>query len=174
MLKNYYQQIIKQDLINKFDTKEDLPKLQKIILNFGCRNFSIQHFATTVLALELITGKKSTITVSKKPNIVLKIQKGQPAGCKIELKNNDLYSFLEKLTTEILPRLKNFSDLKFKNQRGNILYKIPENNLQLKELDNQYPLFANLPTLDINICLTSKNHKKTLFLSKSIKLLIQK
>jgi len=82
---NYYKQIIKQDFINKFCC-EKVPELEKIVLNFGCRSFSVQNFAATALALEIIAGKKGTVTTSKKPNILLKIQKGQPSGYKVVLK----------------------------------------------------------------------------------------
>ena len=84
---NYYKRIIKQDLINKFTCYDkNLPEIKKITLNFGCKNFTIQKFAITMLALEIITFKKGTITTAKKPNVLLKIQKGQPAGCKVYFK----------------------------------------------------------------------------------------
>lgn len=97
---NYYKQIIKQDLINKFKCKNNktIPKFVKITLNFGCKNFTIQKFATTMLALELLTFKKSSITHAKTPNVLLKIQKGQPAGCKVILKKKKCFLLLLDLT----------------------------------------------------------------------------
>ena len=168
----YYKRIIKQDLINKyvFTNNKNLPKLKKITLNVGCKNFSIQKFATTMLALEMICLKKTTITSSKKPNIILKIQKGQPAGCRVELKNKDIYLFLTKLNLEILPRLQNFSGFTIQKQFFNFFFQIQGNKIRLKEFEKQYPLFANLPTLDINIATNTKNPKEILFLAKSIKL----
>lgn len=113
-LEHYYEKIIKQDLINKFNYKtiNKLPKIKKIILNFGCQNFSIQKIAKTLLAMELITNKKSIITVAQNSNILLKIQKGYPAGCKIVLTKNNMYKFLAKLLIEISPKIKDFSNLK--------------------------------------------------------------
>jgi len=168
----YYEKVVKQDLINKFIYKNNtkLPKLKQITLNFGCKNFSIQKFATTMLALEIITLKKSSITIAKKPNILLKIQKGQPAGCIVKLQNKEIYIFLTKLNIEILPKLKNFSEFKFKKQRSNFFFQIPRDTLMLKEFEIQYPLFVGLSTLDINIVTNSKKEKEILFLIKSIKL----
>ena len=113
-LEHYYEKIIKQDLINKFNYKtiNKLPQLKKIILNFGCKNFSIQKIAKTLLAMEIITTKKSNITVAQNSNILLKIQKGYPAGCKIILTKTDMYKFLAKLIIEIFPKIKDFSTLK--------------------------------------------------------------
>ena len=170
--KKYYTRIIKQDLINKFifANNNKVPKLKKITLNFGCKNISIQKFATTMLALELISLKKSTITVTKKPNVILKIQKGQPAGCKVELKNDQIFTFLTKLHLEIMPKFKNFNGFKIEKQIYNFFFQIPGNEIRLKEFENQYPLFSTLPVLDVNIFTTTKNSKELIFIAKAIKL----
>ena len=124
IFKTYYKQIIKQDLTNKFIFKNNkkVPKIKKIILNFSCKNLSIQKFAITILALEIISFKKGTITITKKPNIILKIQKGYPAGCKVELKNHQIYLFLTKLNIKIIPRLRNFPGFKLKKQIFNFFF----------------------------------------------------
>ena len=168
----YYKRIIKHDLTNKFtfNNNNEIPKLEKITLNFGCKNQSVQKFAVTMLALEIIALKKGTITTTQKPNVMLKIQKGQPAGCKVELKNHQIYTFLTKLNIEILPKLKNFHGFKIKKQSFNFFFQIPGNEIILKEFENQYPLFSNLPALDINILTTTKNSKEILFLAKTIKI----
>lgn len=175
-LENYYKRIIRQDLTNKFTFahNKDLPKLKKITLNFGCKNFSSQKFAITILALEVIALKKGTITATRKPNVTLKIQKGQPAGCKVELKNHQIYPFLTRLNIEILPKLKNFRRFKLEEQTFNFFFQIPGNEITLKEFENHYPLFSNLPALDINILTNTKNTGKMLFLAKAMKLPLYK
>ena len=172
VFENYYKKIITQDLTNKFIFKNNksLPKLEKITLNFGCQNLSIQKFAETILALELIALKKGTITTTRKPNVVLKIQKGQPAGCKVELKNSQMYTFLTKLNIEILPKLKNFRKFQLNKQMCNFFFQIPGTEIRLKEFEDHYPLFSNFPTLDINILTNTKNTNEILFLAKSLKL----
>ena len=173
-LEHYYKQIIKQDLINKFNYKtiNNLPKLKKIILNFGCKNFSMQNIAKTLLAMEIITTKKSTITVAQNSNILLKIQKGYPAGCKIILTKTDMYKFLAKLVIEIFPKIKDFSTLKITIKKNIFSFKLNNNTLILKELEEQYPLFSDLPNLDINIKTNSKTKNELLFIIKSFKLYI--
>ena len=172
LFQTYYKRIIQQDLTNKFmfSNNKKIPKLKEITLNFGCKNMTIQKFATTMLALEIISLKKGTITITKKPNVILKIQKGQPAGCKVKLKNQQLYSFLTKLHLEIIPKLKNFQGFKVKKQIFNFFFQIPGNEIILKEFENQYPLFSNLPVLDINIFTTTQDPKELIFLAKAIKL----
>ena len=168
---NYYKRIIKQDLINKFAFYDkNLPEIEKITLNFGCGNFTVQKFAITMLALEIVTFKKSTITTAKIPNVLLKIQKGHPAGCKVTLKNKEIYSFLTRLILEILPKLKNFSGFSLNSQTSSLFFQLPGNKILLKEFENQYPLFTDLPTLDIHVFVKSKHKEKILFLTKSIKL----
>ena len=171
-LQTYYKRIIKQDLTNKFifSNNNKIPKLKEIILNFGCKTVSIQKFATIMLALEIISLKKGTITITKKSNVILKIQKGQPAGCKVKLKNQQMYLFLTKLHLEIMPKLKNFQGFTVEKQIFNFFFQIPGNEIVLKEFENQYPLFSNLPILDINIFTTTKNSKELIFLAKAMKL----
>lgn len=173
-LEHYYEKIIKQDLIHKFNYKtiNKLPKLKKIILNFGCKNFSIQKLAKTLLAMELITTKKSTITVAQNSNILLKIQKGYPAGCKVILTKKKMYPFLAKLLIEIFPKIKDFSDVKVSIKKNTFSFKLNNNNLVLKELEEQYPLFSDLPNLDINIQTNVQTQNELLFLIKSLKLYV--
>lgn len=173
-LEYYYQKIIKHDLINKFNYKtiNKLPKLKKITLNFGCKHFSIQKIAKTLLALELITTKKSTITVAQHPNILLKIQKGYPAGCTIILTKIYMYKFLAKLLIEIFPKIKDFSNLKINIKKNIFSFKLNNNNLILKELEEQYPLFNDLSDLDINIKTNTQTQNELLFVLKSFKLYI--
>lgn len=169
MYNNYYKRIIKQDFINKFKSKK-VPDLEKIVLNFGCQNFSMEKFATTMLALEIITGKKGTVTAAKKPNLLLKIQKGQPAGCKVILKKKEVHNFLIKLNLEILPNIKDFSKFRVTAKQSNFFCQLPANSIKLEEFENLYPLFSVLPILDINIFTTLTKCTGILFLSKSLKL----
>lgn len=167
----YNTKIIQYDLINKFPHKniKTIPKLKSMTLNFGCKNFNIQKFATTLLALEILTSKKGTLSVSRNANVLLKIQKGQPAGCKVILKGKEVNTFLTKLQLEMLPKLKNFIGFKFNVKASTLSFQFLRNNITLPEFDNQYPLFSNLPNLDIHISTDARNQKELLFLIKSMK-----
>ena len=170
------KKIIKHDLINKFNYTDikDIPEIKQLTLNFGCKNFNIQKFATTFLALEIIAAKKGQLTIAKNANILLKIQKGQPAGCKVTLKKKEIYFFLNKVLIEILPKIKNFEGFKIQTQTSTFNFQLLSNEIMLQEFENQYPLFANLPHLDIQVSTNSKNQKELMFLIKSTKIPIYK
>ena len=128
-LKNYYQNIIQYDLINKFQYKntKNLPQLQKIVLNFGYKNPNINILASSLLALELIASKRGTITTSKDSHILLKIRKGNPVGCKVILKKTLMYNFFAKLLIDIFPQVKEFKEFRFNKetaQKNTFSYKL--------------------------------------------------
>ena len=66
------KKIIKHDLLNKFhyNNIKDLPELKQVTLNFGCKSFNAQKFATTLLALEILASKKGSITTAKKVGMI--------------------------------------------------------------------------------------------------------
>lgn len=170
----YYRNIVKYDLLNKFqyNTLKKIPKIKKIILNFGCKNSDLKQLSTALLALELVSSQKGMLTVSKNSNILLKIRKGSPVGCKVILQKNSMYNFFAKLLIEILPRLKNFSSLILKTKKlknAAISYKIA-NTLIFFELEHNYYLFNNLPNLNITIVTNSSTREELVFLLNSFKI----
>ena len=176
-LEYHYQKVIKYDLINKFQYTNinELPQIKKIIINFGCKNFKIKNFAAILLALELITTRKGIVTQTKTPNIFIKIQKGQPTGCKIILRKTTMYNFLSKLTIEIFPNLKKL--LYFNTDKKtfkNFSFILPKNLLVFSELKEHYNLYNLLSDLDITIITSSKTQKELFFLLKSFQLPFRK
>jgi large subunit ribosomal protein L5 len=89
---SFYLKTLKYELCNKFAYKNinEVPKLKKIILNFGCKTADLKHLSASLLALELITSQKGRITTTKSPNLLLKIKKGNPSGCKVTLKKTQM------------------------------------------------------------------------------------
>lgn len=171
---NYFQsKTLKHDLLNKFHYKNinDLPKIEKIILNFGCKTSSIKKLATAVLALELITNQKGTLTKSKKPNVLLKIRKGNPIGCKITLRRRPMLKFLEKTLMEVFPKIKNFNGLKVSKRikKNSFSYEL-HSTLNFSELERNYYLFNNLPKLTVTIVTTTSTREEFLFLLKAFQL----
>lgn len=170
-VKYFYNSVLKYDLINKFNynkTKK-LPKLKKIILNFGCKNTKLKNLAASILALELICSKKSTLTKTNKPNLFLKIRKGNPVGCKVVLKNQKMFDFLTITLNEIFPKEKKLIKLNKKTliQKNFFSYEI-HNKFNFNELEKHYYLFNDLEKLDITIVFNVKN--EIFFLLKSFKL----
>jgi large subunit ribosomal protein L5 len=173
-LKNYYQNIIQYDLINKFHYKnlQKLPKLQKIVLNFGYKNPNLKNLASALLFLELITTKRGVITTAKGPHILLKIKKGNPVGCKVILKKNLMYSFFTRLLIDIYPQIKEFKNytIQKKNQQSNTFSYQLKNTFIFLELERNYNLFSNLSNLTITIVTNTKTQNELLFLLNSFKL----
>ncbi len=162
--------ILKYDLINKFSYKniKKIPKLEKIILNFGCRTSEIRRLASSLLALELISNQKGVITTAKKANILLKVRKGNPTGCKVTLRKNNMLNFFSKITTEILPRMKNFDGFIIKQRFNEDAFSCElQDTFSFSELEEHYYLFNNLPKLKITFVTRCKNKKELIFLLKS-------
>ena len=176
-LKNFYYKILRYDLINKFiyNNTNNLPKLEKIVLSFGFSKNDIKQFATGLLAFELISNQKGILTITKKPNIVLKIRKGNPIGCKVTLQNQNLFNFFGKMLLRIFPMLKTFNEFKLtrKFKINRFSYEIHE-TFSFFELENHYYYFSNLPKLSITLITTAKNKKELLFILNSFQFPLKK
>jgi ribosomal protein L5 len=174
LLQTYNNKIIKNDLLNKFKIKNNrsLPQLKKITISFGCTGFlPVQKFATTLLAIEVICLKKGAISFAKRAAISTDVQKGQPTGCYVSMKKKEMFKFFTKLNVEIVPKLKNFSELKMNATKSKFSFTIPGNNLELSELQDLYPLFAKLPDVNIHVSVTnSREREKCAFIAKSLKI----
>ncbi len=171
-VKYFYTNILKYELINKFNYNKtkNLPKLKKIILNFGCKNTKLKNLAASFLALELISSKKSNLTKTKKPNLFLKLRKGNPVGCKVILRNNQMFDFLIITLNEIFPKEKNLVKINQKKliKKNFFSYEI-HNKFNFNELEKHYYLFNDLEKLDVTIVLKIK--EEIFFLLKSFKLI---
>jgi large subunit ribosomal protein L5 len=174
----FSKKTLNYELLNKFNYKntKKLPQIKRIVLNFGCKTTDIKHLATSLLALELISSQKSKLTTTKYSNAVLKIRKGNPVGCKVELRNQKMYNFIEKLLVEVFPKLKNFNGIKFneKLKKNSLSYKLND-NFVFKTIEENYYLFYNLlPKLDITILSNNKTTKELVFIIKSLSFIIKK
>jgi large subunit ribosomal protein L5 len=173
-LEKFYNKTLKYELINKFNyiNTKNLPNIEKIVLNFGCKTADIKQLASSLLALELITNQKGKLTKTKYSKILFKIRKGNPTGCKVTLNNLNKLKFIELLTVEVFPKLKNFSGLILKNSNKNHFSYELKNTFSLYELEKNYYLFNNLPKLDISMIAANmhKKNKELNFLLKSYQL----
>nr|YP_010208821.1 ribosomal protein L5 [Skeletonema grevillei]UBA16131.1 ribosomal protein L5 [Skeletonema grevillei] len=172
----YFYNIIKYDLVNVFfyQNIKQIPKFEKIVLNFGYQKSSFKHLISGLLALEFVSSKKSRLTKSKYLNVFLKIKKGSPVGCKIVLRKHTMYLFYLKLITAIFPKIKNSQTVQSQQNLKSIksISIQLKNPLIFKELENQYQFFKDIPRLDVTLVTTSKSQKELLFMFKSIKFFI--
>jgi large subunit ribosomal protein L5 len=172
-LEKFYNKTLKQELLNKyiFNSTQSMPKLKKIILNFGCKTADFKHLSSSLLAFELITSQKGFITRTKYPNLLLKIRKGNPTGCKIVLSKRKYYAFFSIIVTEILPKLKNFEGFNSNAQISKNAFSLDLKEIFLfKELENRYYLFNTLSKLNITIITNTDHHDKLRSLLKSLQL----
>ena len=176
-LENFYFRNLKYELINKFlyNSTNKLPKLKKIILNFGCRTNDIKSLSSSLLALELISNQNSSITTTKRSNILLKIRKGNPTGCKVTLRKNKMSNCFSKILIEIAPKLKNFEGFTFnrKIKKNSFSYELHD-TFNFQELEEHYYLFNNLPKLNITLVTNTETKKELLFLLNSLKFPLKK
>ena len=111
-LKDQYMNEIVDAMIKKFGYKNrmQVPKLDKIVVNMGVgeakENAKILEAAMS--DMELITGQKPIKTISKKSIANFKIREGMPIGCKVTLRGEKMYEFLDRLVNLALPRVRDF------------------------------------------------------------------
>ena len=111
-LKDQYMNEIMDAMIKKFGYKNrmQVPKLDKIVVNMGIgeakENAKILEAAMS--DMELITGQKPIKTISKKSIANFKIREGTPIGCKVTLRGEKMYEFLDRLVNLALPRVRDF------------------------------------------------------------------
>jgi ribosomal protein L5 len=158
---NYYINIIKYDLINKFfyNKLKKIPRISQILLNFVFEKSNTKQLSSIMLALELIASKKGKLITSKKANLFLKIKKGDPIGCQIILQKQLMYNFFIKLVFEIFPKFK--SRLQANKNNNRISFKL-KNKLLFSELENNYNLF-NFNLIDLNITIVSSKTTENQF-----------
>ena len=174
-LNYYYQIVIKQDLINKFNykTSKKIPQISKIGLNITPKNNDLKQILTFLLALELIASQKAILSTTKKPKIILKMKKGLLSGCRVTLKKKVKYDFLSRLIIEIFPELKQsvgFQLRKNKDLNTKVLAFSLMNLLNFPELEANYSYFTNLSNLNIIIVTNVNKSNELIFLLKSFKI----
>jgi len=169
-LNQYSNKIVKYDLINKFQYNNilDIPKLKYILLNFHLKKGDTKLLIPLISSLKLIVLQDSKIITSKVSNIVFKIRKGHPVGCKLTLRNVKLTKFLFKLLNKILPKSK-FNCI---NKCNNMFSFTLDNSLIFNELEKNYQFFKSLPKLNISVKFDECSIPEFFYLIKSYKLLI--
>nr|QDA21757.1 ribosomal protein L5 [Proschkinia sp. SZCZR1824] len=171
--KSFYLKTIRFDIINKFPVKntKNVSKIKKVILNFDSKPNNIKDLAISLLALEFVTQQKSRPVVTNKSNLDLKIRKGNPVGCKVTLRKNNLLSFMYEMLVNVFPQLKNFEGLQVLSKRSeNTFTYIIQDMFNFKELENNYYLFRSLSNVRVTIVAKAVNQNQLFFILKSFKL----
>lgn len=131
-LKEKYRQEIIPTLMKEFSFKNvmQVPKLEKIVLNVGLGEAiqNIKLLDAAVNELGMITGQKAVITRAKKSIAGFKLRKGMPVGCRVTLRGDMMYEFLDKFICVALPRIRDFRGVSPKafDGRGNYAFGVKE------------------------------------------------
>lgn len=111
-LQEKYQNEIKGNLMKKFNYSSPMqaPKLVKIVINLGVGDAIANPKALDEAVAELtaIAGQKPVVTKAKKSIANFKLREGMPIGCKVDLRGEKMYEFLDKLVNISLPRVRDF------------------------------------------------------------------
>lgn len=111
-LKEQYQSEIVDALIKKFGYKNimEVPKLSKIVINMGIGEAkeNAKILETAMKDMEIIAGQKPVTTKAKNSIANFKLREGMPIGCKVTLRGEKMYEFLDRLVNLSLPRVRDF------------------------------------------------------------------
>ena len=111
-LQEKYLTSVRAELAQKFNYKStmQIPKIEKIVINMGCGDAvaNVKVLDDAVEELTIITGQKPIITKAKKSIANFKLREGMPIGCKVTLRGERMYQFLDKLINISLPRVRDF------------------------------------------------------------------
>ena len=157
-LKTKYKDIIIPKMISKFNYKNPMqvPKISHITINMGIGDAkdNPKKLESAVNEMTLISGQKPVTTRSKKDISNFKIRKGFPVGCKVTIRGDRMYDFLERLISIALPRTRDFRGLSFKSfdKRGNYSFGIKE---QIIFTEINYDKIDSVRGMDINISTTA-------------------
>lgn len=146
-----------------------IPKLEKIVINVGLGE-AVQNakaLDAAVSDITAITGQKPVVTRAKKSIASFKLREGMPIGCKVTLRGERMWDFLEKLTLVALPRVRDFRGVSAKSfdGRGNYAMGLKE-QLIFPEID--YDKVDKLRGMDIIIVTTAKSDEEAKGLLKGL------
>jgi len=124
-LKDFYKETVVKSLMDEFGYKSvmEVPKIEKITVNMGVGEAVADKkvMEHAVGDIEKITGQKAIVTKAKKSIASFKIRDNYPVGCKVTLRRERMYEFLDRLVTVAMPRIRDFRGISGKafDGRGN-------------------------------------------------------
>lgn len=154
-LREKYQNEVVPALMREFSYRNvmEVPKPLKVVVNVGLGE-AIQNIKLLDAAqkeLSIITGQKAVQTKAKKSIAAFKLRQGMPIGCKVTLRGNRMYEFLDRLISAALPRIRDFKGISGKafDGKGNYTFGIKEQFI-FPEID--YDKVETVHGMDITIC----------------------
>lgn len=170
-LKEKYNKEVVPSLIEKHGYKTPMlvPKIDKIVVNMGVGDATVnsKNLENAVRELEKITGLKAVETTAKKSIATFKIREGHKIGCKVTLRGDRMYNFLDKLISISLPRVRDFRGLSSKSfdGRGNYTIGIKE---QIIFPEINFDEVEKVRGMDVVLVTTAKTNEEAFDLLKEL------
>ena len=158
-MRTKYDTDIVKAMTEKFGYKNamEVPKISKVTLNMGVGEGTQDKKKVTIAAAEmgLIAGQKPVITIAKKSVAQFKLREGMAIGCKVTLRRERMYEFLDRLITVAMPRIRDFRGLNPKSfdGRGNYAMGLKE---QIVFPEISYDQIDKVRGMDIIVTTTAK------------------
>jgi large subunit ribosomal protein L5 len=158
-MQQLYVDKIRAQMVEQFGYKNfmQVPRIDKIVINMGVGDATQDKKLVDAAAAEmaLIAGQKPVITKAKKSVAVFKLREGMPIGCKVTLRREKMYDFLDRLITIALPRVRDFRGVNPKSfdGRGNYAMGLKE---QIVFPEINYDRIGKIRGMDIIITTTAK------------------
>lgn len=171
-LQEYYKSSVVKELQDKFDYSNPMmvPKIEKITLNMGLGEAigDKKVIENAVGDMEKIAGQKAVVTLSRKSIAGFKIRDDMPIGCKVTLRKDRMYEFLDRLISIAIPRIRDFRGMNPKafDGRGNYSMGVKE-QIMFPEID--YDKIDALRGLDISITTSAKTDEEAKALLEAFK-----
>lgn len=158
-LKEHYEQNLLPALMQRLELKNPMeaPRISKITVNMGVGEAVADKkiVDNAVKDMEAITGQKAVITKARKSVAAFKLRDGMPIGCKVTLRRERMYEFLDRLINIALPRVRDFRGVSSKSfdGRGNYAMGLRE---QIIFPEINYDEVDEIRGLDVIICTTAE------------------
>ena len=162
-LREFYKDTVIPELVKQFGYKSvmEVPRIEKITLNMGVGEAVADKkvMEHAVSDLEKIAGQKPVVTVARKSIAGFKIRDNYPVGCKVTLRRDQMFEFLDRLITIALPRVRDFRGVSGKSfdGRGNYNMGVRE---QIIFPEIEYDKIDALRGLNITITTTAKTDEE--------------
>ncbi len=167
-LKKIYRETVGPNLKTKYNYSSvmQIPRLDKVVVNMGT-GIEEKDLEGALRDMTTITGQKPVTTAARKSIAQFKLREGMKVGCRVTLRGDRAYHFLDKLCTVALPRIRDFQGLNAKSfdGRGNYSFGLQE-QLVFPEID--YDSFDKIRGMDVTVCTTAKTDGEAYDLLKGL------
>lgn len=175
-LQRHYEEVILPELMKKFGltNRLEVPRLDKIVVNMGVGEAVTDSKKTKNAAeqLALITGQKPVITKARKAIATFKLRGGLGIGCKVTLRREMMYEFLDRLITIAMPRVRDFRGISAKSFDGHGNYAMGlKEQIVFPEID--YDKIDEIRGMDIVICTTAETDEQAIALLRGFNMPFQ-